>query len=138
VAVGILPVDERDRDSGTVEQAGAHLVLHDAALGEHPDQIEVVDRKPGIAPDRRAREAGIRPVDLPTELDVAVVIGEEELRPVLARDPPDRGEPRRLRIQMRPHGGGDDLGHGTRKRLDGGEAEGSSLASPHSAVVRAR
>ena len=35
VAIGILPVDERDRDLGAVEQAGAHLVLDDAALGEH-------------------------------------------------------------------------------------------------------
>ena len=63
VAVGVMPVDERDRDLGAVEQTGAHLVLHDAALGEHPDQVEVVDREPGIAPDRRALEAGIRPVD---------------------------------------------------------------------------
>jgi hypothetical protein len=52
-----------DRDLGAVEQPGAHLVLDDAALGEHPDQIEVINREPGIAPDRRALEAGIRPVD---------------------------------------------------------------------------
>ena len=30
VAIGILPVDERDRELGAVEQAGAHLVLDDA------------------------------------------------------------------------------------------------------------
>ena len=113
VAVGILPVDERDRDLGAVEQAGAHLVLDDAALGEHPDQIEVVDREPGIAPDRRALEAGIRPVGLAAEDDVPVVVGEEELRAVLPRDPPDRREPRRLLVEMRPHGGGEDLGHGS-------------------------
>jgi hypothetical protein len=44
-------------------------VLGDAALGEHPDQIEVVDREPGIAPASgavmvwrtvmRARSAGM-------------------------------------------------------------------------------
>ena len=79
VAIGILPVDERDRDLGAVEQAGAHLVLDDAALGEHPDQVEVVDREPGIAPDRRALEAGIRAVGVAAEHDVPVVIGEEEL-----------------------------------------------------------
>ena len=66
-------------DLGAVEQAGAHLVLDDAALGEHPDQVEVVDREPGIAPDRRALEAGIRAVDLAAEDDVPVVVGEEEL-----------------------------------------------------------
>jgi hypothetical protein len=59
VAIGILPVDERDRDLGAVEQTSAHLVLHDAALGEHPDQVEVVDREPGIAPDRVRAKAGI-------------------------------------------------------------------------------
>ena len=79
MAIGILPVDERDRDLGAVEQAGAHLVLDDAALGEHPDQVEVVDREPGIASDRRPLEAGIRPVDLAAEDDVPVVVGEEEL-----------------------------------------------------------
>ena len=31
---------------------------------------------------------------------------------VLPRDPPDRREPGRLRIEMRPHRGGDVLGHG--------------------------
>jgi hypothetical protein len=30
VAIGILPVDERDRELGAVEHAGAHLVLNDA------------------------------------------------------------------------------------------------------------
>jgi hypothetical protein len=84
--------------------------------GEHPDQIEVVDREPGIAPDRRALEAGIRPVGIAREDDVAVVVGEEELGAVLPCDPPDRCKPRRLRIQMRPHGGGEILGHG-RSRL---------------------
>ena len=79
VAVRVLPVDERERDLGAVEQAGAHLVLDDAALGEHPDQVEVVDREPGIAPDRRALEAGIGAVDLAAEHDVPVVVGEEEL-----------------------------------------------------------
>ena len=123
VAVGILPVDERDPDLGAVEQAGAHLVLDDAALGEHPDQIEIVDREPGIAPDRRAREAGIRPVGVAAEHDVPVVIGEEELLAVLPRDPPDRREPRRLLVEMRPHGGGEVLGHGSRKgRREGGKA----------------
>jgi hypothetical protein len=112
VAIGVLPVDERDRDLGAVEQAGAHLVLDEPALGEHPHQVEVVDREPGIAPDRRTLEAGIRPVDLATEDDVAVVIGEEELRAVLPRDPPDRREPRRLLVEMCPHGGGENLGHG--------------------------
>ena len=67
VAIGVLPVDERDRDLGAVEQTGAHLVLDDAALGEHPDQVEVVDREPGIAPDRGAREAGIRTVVSPSK-----------------------------------------------------------------------
>jgi hypothetical protein len=47
----------------------------------------------------------------PPEHDVAVVIGEEELLAVLPRDPPDRREPRGLLVEMRPHGGGDDLGH---------------------------
>src|SRR5918996_4859782 len=121
VAVGILPVDERDSDLGAVEQAGAHLVLDDAALGEHPDQVEIVDRKPGIAPDRGALEAGIGAVDLAAEDDVPVVIGEEELRAVLASDPPDSGEMRRLCIEMRPHGGGEDLGHGSRKGWREGE-----------------
>ena len=40
---------------------------------------------------------------------------------ILPRDPPDRREPRRLRIEMRPHGGGEDLGHGSCERLE--EAE---------------
>jgi hypothetical protein len=103
---------------GAVEQTGAHLVLHDATLGEHPDQVEIVDREPGIAPDRRALEAGVCPVGVAAEDDVAVVIGEEEPLAVLARDPPDRREPRRLRIEMRPHGGCDDLRHGSRERLE--------------------
>jgi hypothetical protein len=112
VAVGVLPAHERDRDPGSVEQAGAHLVLDDATLGKHADQIEIVDREAGIAPDRRTREAGIRPVGLADEHDVAVMIGEEELRAVLPRDPPDRREPRRLRVEIRPHGGSQILGHG--------------------------
>jgi hypothetical protein len=37
VAIRVLPVDERDPDLRPVEQAGADLVLHDAALGEHAD-----------------------------------------------------------------------------------------------------
>jgi hypothetical protein len=115
LAIGILAVHERDRDLGAVEQAGAHLVLHDAALGEHPHEIQVVDREPGIAPDRRALEAGIRAVDLTPEPDVPVVVGEEELCAVLARDPPDRREPACLRIEMRPHGGGKNFGHGSRE-----------------------
>jgi hypothetical protein len=60
-----------------------------------------------------------------------VVVGEEELLAVLPRDPPDRREPRRLRIEMRPHGGGEVLGHGSRERLegwrDGSEASGREL-----------
>jgi hypothetical protein len=119
VAIGILPVDERDPDLGAVEQAGAHLVLHDAALGEHPDQVEIVDREPGIAPDRRALEPGIGAVGVAPEDDVAVVVGEEELRAVLARDPPDRRKARRLRIEMRPHGGSEVLGHGESQSLEG-------------------
>jgi hypothetical protein len=87
-----------------------------ATLGKHADQVEVVDREPGIAPDRRAREPSIRPVGVAAKDDVPVMVGEEELRAVLPRDPPDRREPRRLRIDMRPHGGGENLGHGrTRK-----------------------
>jgi hypothetical protein len=121
VPVGVLPIDERDPDLGPVEQAGADLVLHDPALGEHADQVEVVDREPGIAPDRRAREAGIGPVDLAPEDDVTVVIGEEELLAVLARDPPERRKARRLRVEMRPHGRRDDLGHGESQRLEGVE-----------------
>jgi hypothetical protein len=125
VAVGLLPVDERDPDLGAVEQAGAHLVLDDAALGEHPDQIQIVDREPGIAPDRRAREPGICAVDLAAEDDVAVMVGEEELLAVLPHDPPDRCESRRLRIEMRPHGGRDVLGHGkSRSKLERGRLAG--------------
>jgi hypothetical protein len=73
-----------------------------AVLGEHPDQIQTAHREPGIAPDRRAREAGIRAVGVAGEHDVPVMVGEEELLAVLPRDPPDRREPRRLLIQMRP------------------------------------
>jgi hypothetical protein len=103
-----------------------HLVLHDPALGEHPDQVEVVDREPGIAPDRRALEAGIRPVDLTAEHDVPIMAGEKELLAVFPRDPPDRREPRRLLVEMRPHGGGDDLGHGrARSRLERGSVTGA-------------
>jgi hypothetical protein len=47
-----------------------HVVLDDAALGEHPDQVEVVDREPGIAPDRRTLETGIRAVSVAAEDDV--------------------------------------------------------------------
>jgi hypothetical protein len=112
VAVGVLPVDERDPDLGAVEQPGAHLVLDDAALGEHPDEIQIVDREPGIAPDRRALEAGIRPVGIAAEHDVLVVVGEAEHLAVRACDPPDRREPRCVPIEMRPHGGGQGLGHG--------------------------
>jgi hypothetical protein len=111
VAVGILPVNERDRDLGAVEQTGAHLVLHNPALGEHPHQVEVVDREPGIAPDRRPLEAGVRPVGIVAEDDIPVMIGEEELLAVPARDPPDRREPRRLLVKVRAHGGREDLGH---------------------------
>jgi hypothetical protein len=57
----------------------ARTFLHDTALGEHSDETEVVDREPGIAPDCGARQPGIRPVGVPAELDVVVVIGEEEL-----------------------------------------------------------
>jgi hypothetical protein len=113
VAVGILPVDERDRDLGPVEQAGAHLVLDDTALGEHPDQVEVVDGKARVAPDRGAREARVRPVGVAGEDDVPVVVGEEECLPVRPRDPPDGREPRRLLIEMRPHGGHEGLSHGS-------------------------
>jgi hypothetical protein len=112
VAVGVLPVDERDPDLGPVEQPGAHLILDDAALGEHPDQIQIVDREPGIAPDRRALEPGIRSVCIAAEDDVPVVIGEEELLAVGTRDPPDRREPGGRPIEMRPHGRGEVLGHG--------------------------
>src|SRR5918996_1279038 len=115
VGVRVLPVDERDRDLGAVEQTGAHLVLDDAALGEHPHEVEIVDREPGIAPDRGTREAGIRPVGIAAEDDVPVVVGEEEFLAVLPRDPPDRREPGRLRIEVRPHGGGEVLGHGSPK-----------------------
>ena len=114
---------------GAVEQTGAHLVLHDATLGEHPDQVEIVDREPGIAPDRRALEAGIRTVDVAPEDDVTVVVGEEELLAVLPRDPPDRRELGRLLVEVRPHGGGEDLGHGSRKGWRGGE-EGRPQAGP--------
>jgi hypothetical protein len=117
VAVGIVPAHERDRDLGPIEQAGAHLILDDAALGEHPHQVEVVDREPGIAPDRGAREARIRAVDVATEVDVPVVVGEEELCAVLPRDPPDRGKARRLIIEVRPHGGSQNLGHETSERI---------------------
>ena len=61
VAIGIIPVDERDLDLGAVEQPGAHLVLDDAALSEHPHQVEIVGREPGIAPDRvRSKPASAR------------------------------------------------------------------------------
>jgi Transketolase, thiamine diphosphate binding domain len=140
--VRVLPVDERERDPGTIEQAGAHLVLHDAALGEHPHEIEVVDREPGIAPDRRAREAGIGAVGVAAEDDVPVVIGEEEFLAVLARDPPDRRELRRLLVEMRPHGGSQALGHGTRKGWR--EVDGSAIcqspkcALPSTEAIRRR
>ena len=52
----------------------------------------------------KALEAGIRAVGV-AEDDVPVVVGEEELLAVLPRDPPDRREPRRLLVEMRPHGG---------------------------------
>jgi hypothetical protein len=70
VAVGILPLHQRDRDLGPVEQAGAHLILDDAALGEHACQVEVVDRESGIAPNGRVREAGINAVGVAGEQDV--------------------------------------------------------------------
>jgi hypothetical protein len=85
------------------------------------DQVEIVDREPGIAPDRRTLEAGIRPVGIAAEHDVPVVIGKEELRAVLPRDPPDRREPRGVPVEMRPHGGGEVLGHGVAKDWRGGE-----------------
>jgi hypothetical protein len=59
------------------------LVLHDPALGGHPDQIQIVDREPGIAPDRGALEAGIRPVDLAAEHDVPVVSVKNNCAPSL-------------------------------------------------------
>jgi hypothetical protein len=61
----------------------ARLVLHDAALGEHLDQVEVVDREPGIAADRRALEAGIRAVGIAVEDDVAVVSVKKNCWPSL-------------------------------------------------------
>jgi hypothetical protein len=67
--------------SAPLEEAGAHLVLDDAALDEHADQIEIVDREAGIASDRRALEAGIGTIDLTAEQDVLVVVGEAEHLP---------------------------------------------------------
>jgi hypothetical protein len=134
-----VPVDERNRDLGAVEQTGAHLVLDDAALGEHPDHVQVVDREPGIAPDRGAREAGIRPVDLTAEHDVPVVVREEELLAVLPRDPPDRREPRRLPIEMRPHGGGQVLGHGrSRLRMERRSLQGARCFVGEAVHLRSR
>jgi hypothetical protein len=41
-----------------------------------------------------------------------------------ARDPPDRREPRRLLVEMRPHGGGEVLGHGrSRLRMERGSLQ---------------
>jgi hypothetical protein len=101
------------------------LLCRSSASGA--SRVEVVDREPGIAPDRRALEAGIRPVCIAAEHDVPVVVGEEELRAVLPRDPPDRREPCCLSIEMRPHGGGEILGHGSRvgwRDREGREASG--------------
>jgi hypothetical protein len=128
--------------------SGAHLVHHDAALGEHADQIEVVDREPGIAPDRGAREPGIRPVGVAIEDDVPVVVGEEELLAVLALDAPDRHELRRLLVEMHPHGGVEVLGHGNgkgwregawgRRRVGGTLRPASAHCGPAASQVRRR
>jgi hypothetical protein len=126
VAVGIVPAHERDCDLGAVEQAGAHFVLHDAALGEHPQQVEVVDREPCIASDCGALETGVRAVGVAAEHDVSVVVGEKELLAVLPRDPPDRRELRGLLVEMRPHGWGQGLGHGSLRRLERGSVTGAS------------
>src|ERR671918_2184447 len=127
IRAGAVVADLKDR--GASEQG---LALR-RGCDQRPisDQVEIVDREPGIAPDRRALEAGIGAVGVALEDDVRVVIGEEELRTVLARDPPDRRKARRLRIEMRPHGGGEDLGHGSREGLEG---EGRWAAGPTSMI----
>ena len=92
-----------------LEQGGvAAAVVNAFTTSRHPVQSSY---GPAQAPDRRAREAGIRPVGVAIKDDVPVMIGEEELHAVLPRDPPDRREARGLLVEMRSHGGREVLGH---------------------------
>jgi transposase len=70
-----------------------------------------VDLDTGVVGDRRARVARRRKIEVAVERQIAVVIGEEELPPVLAGHPPAGGERRHLTGEMRGKGGRDGF-HG--------------------------
>jgi hypothetical protein len=61
-----------------------------------------------------------------------LVIGADDIAPApFPSVPPDHSQPRRLRVEMRPHGGGEGLGHGSGERLERGEGrnQASGLSS---------
>jgi hypothetical protein len=97
---GIRPVEQKDPHLGPVEEPGPELFLGDGSAVEHPFDVEIVDAHRGIIADRRPRVRTARPVDLTVQLQIPIVVGEAEHRPVRPGDPPAGGERRHLAGEM--------------------------------------
>ena len=72
-----------------------------AALAQRPDRLGVVHAQPGRRLQRARVHPAARPVHHAVEGEVAVVIGEAELRAVPPPHPPAAAEPRRAAVEPR-------------------------------------
>ena len=91
---GVRPVDQENPHLGLVEETRAQLFLGDRRAVEDALDVEIVDAQARIVGDGRARIAGTRLIDVALERQIPVVVGEEELLAVNARDAPAGGERR--------------------------------------------
>jgi alcohol dehydrogenase class IV len=85
------------------------VLFHDADVGEHALDVEVVDREVSRAADRDARVAARRRVGDAIDLEAADVIREALHHAVAADDHPTGRERRHLAHQMLGQGGADGL-----------------------------